>query len=63
MVANGTDLTNQIVFSQIRGMEDTRLGHICITSSSYHFFNKIDFEQHRFKFLKWKYISLFASLQ
>ena len=41
-------------FLQIR-IREKYLGHLYITSSSYHFFIKIDFEQYLFMF-KFEYI-------
>ena len=41
--------TYQIVFSHIRGLVEKGLGYLFITSSSFHFFSKTNFEQYLFK--------------
>ena len=40
--------TDWMVFLQITRTEEQGLGHLFITSSSSHFFNKTDFEQYLF---------------
>ena len=38
--------TDSIVFLRLSGIVEKGLGHLIITSSSSHFFNKVDFEQY-----------------
>ena len=42
--------TDQIVFLRVRVIVEKGLGHLFITSSSSHFFNKTDFPQYLFKY-------------
>ena len=43
-VFNGTESNGVNLLSQIRGIVENSLGHLFITSSSSHFFNKTDLE-------------------
>ena len=43
-VFNGTESNGLNLLSQIRGIVENGLGHLFITSSSSHFFNKTDLE-------------------
>ena len=49
MVVNGTEANELNLFLQVRGKVEQSLEHFFITSTSSHFFNNIDLEQHLFK--------------
>ena len=44
-VANGTESNGSNLFLQIKGIVEQGLRHLFISSSSSHFFSKIDLEQ------------------
>ena len=44
----GMESTGEIPFLQIKGIGEKYMGHLFITSSISHFFNKTDFEQYLF---------------